>query len=352
MDNATPNITVLGAGAWGGTLAALLNKKSYRVSMWEFSKEKAALLRKNRAMHIPGVEKFPLEIPRQIRIYDSFAEMNLTGYPTNIVVFAVPSNFLRETAKRFNEAACFNPAGTFFVSATKGLETRTLKTMSRIITEEIKTPEGNVCVLSGPSFAIEVARRISTAVVVASKNEKASRFIQKAFLTDYFRVYTQTDVTGVEMGGSLKNIFAIACGISDGMGMGDNTKAALITRGMKEFVHLATILGAKASTMFGLSGIGDLMTTCFSKHSRNRMLGEMVGKGIKPLDALKRIGAVAEGYLTTESAYRLGKKHNIELPIINEAYHVLYKNKKPAESIRGLMTRQPKSEMQGQRASW
>ena len=274
-------------------------------------------------------------------------DIDLAGSPVNIVVFAVPSNFLRETAKILNEDVCFNPSQTFFVSATKGLEDTTLKTMSCIITEEIKTPEGNVCVLSGPSFAIEVARKISTAVVVASKNEKVAQFIQKTFLTDYFRVYTQTDVTGVEMGGSLKNIFAIACGISDGMGLGDNTKAALITRGMKEFVHLATLLGAKVSTMFGLSGIGDLITTCFSKHSRNRTLGEMVAKGIKPQEALKRIGSVAEGYLTTKSAYHLGKKHNIELPIINEVYYVLYKNKKPAESIRGLMTRQPKPEMEG-----
>ncbi len=336
------NISVLGAGAWGITLSILLSEKKHNVVLWEFSEERCKLLNKKDTVHIPGIELFKIKIPSPIEITHKIEET--IDKKTNLIVFAVPSQFAFETIQKIKNIIHSNNK-IIFVSAVKGFpHIDTLKRITEIVIEEIPHLKNRVCVLSGPSFAIEVAKKLPTAVVVASENKDIAKFVQKTFFTEYFRVYTNNDLVGVEIGGALKNIFAIACGISDGLGFGDNTKSALITRSLKELVIFGKKLGGKEKTFFGLSGLGDLMLTCFSKHSRNRMLGERIGKGEKPEIALKKIHSTSEGYRTTKIAYIIGKKFNLDLPIINEVYSVIYENKKPENAVKSLMLREAKPE--------
>jgi len=329
------NIAVLGAGCWGITLATLLSRKNYNVSVWEISEQNVRHISKYRKLKfLPGVK-----IPLSINISSDMKEI-ITD--KRIIIFAVSSQYVRETARSISK---FNiDSNCIIINAAKGLELNSMKRMSEVISEELPKFKENICTLSGPSFAIEVMHKIPTAVVISGRNIEILKKIQKLFSTEYFRLYTNTDIIGVEYGGALKNIFAIACGISDGVGYGDNTKSTIITRGITEIVKLGTCLGAKKETFFGLSGLGDLITTCFSKHSRNRLFGEKIGSGLRPIDALKQIKMVVEGYKTANSAYFLAKKNKLELPIINEIYYILYENKPVKNSISNLMLRKLKSE--------
>ncbi|MFN3966871.1 MAG: NAD(P)H-dependent glycerol-3-phosphate dehydrogenase [Endomicrobiia bacterium] len=335
------NISILGAGAWGLTLGVLLAEKKHNITLWEISEERSKLLNKKGTVSIPGIEPFKIKIPSSVKVTSKIEET--IDKKTNLIILAIPSQFALQTIKKIKKFIS-EKNKCILISVIKGFQTNTLKRITEAVIEEIPQLKDKVCVLSGPSFAIEVAKKLPTAVVVASKNKNISEFVQKIFFTEYFRVYTHEDIAGVELGGALKNIFAIACGISDGLGFGDNTKSALITRGLKEMVLLGKKLGGEEKTFFGLSGLGDLIATCFSKHSRNRMLGEIIGKGEKPEIALKRIHSTSEGYRTTKAAYFLGKKFNLDLPIINEVYSVIYKNKKPEDAVKSLMLREAKPE--------
>ncbi len=326
-------IAVLGAGSWGTTLAILLGKKNLEVKLWEFNEENVKLLNEKREnlIYLPGVS-----IPQNIVISSSINEV---VEKADIIVFVIPTHVFRDVAKKVKNFS----AHTIFVSASKGIENKTFARMSEIIKDE--TGSDRIVALSGPSHAEEVSREIPTAIVAASKNIFIAEEIQRLFSTHYFRVYTNTDIAGVEIGGSLKNIIAIASGIIDGLKLGDNTKAALITRGLSEIARFGIHFKANYSTFSGLSGLGDLVVTCTSKHSRNRLLGEKIGSGKTLNEALNEMIMVAEGVKTTISAYEIAKKNNIQMPITEEMFKVLYCNKQPASAVHSLMTREFKSEL-------
>jgi len=325
-------IAVLGAGSWGTTLAILLTKKGHEVGLWEYLKEQAKRLDKEREnrQFLPGVP-----IPREIFISSNLKEI---VKEKEIILIVVPSQALRKVAEKVTKIK-ISPA-TILISATKGLEVGTNLRMSEII--ESYFPRNRIVVLSGPSHAEEVSREISTAIVASAPTFTLAQEIQEVFTTPYFRVYTNPDAVGVELGGALKNIIAIASGICDGLGLGDNSKAALMTRGMAEIARLGVAVGAKKETFAGLSGIGDLITTCISKHSRNRGLGEKIAKGKQLEEARREIGMVTEGVPTTKSAYELAKKHKVEVPITEELYKVLFGGKDPKDAEFELMTRKTK----------
>ncbi|MCD6521195.1 NAD(P)H-dependent glycerol-3-phosphate dehydrogenase [Candidatus Calescamantes bacterium] len=325
-------IAILGAGGWGTALSILLEKKGYKVFLWEVFPEYAEELRSKRENYkfLPGIS-----IPSQIQITSSLEEAVCDA---EIIVIAIPSRYLRDTLKMLPPL----PPSVLLISAVKGLEEKTFKRMSQVILEELgEFPMG---VLSGPSHAEEVARGIPTAVVAASPKERVARRIQEIFNSPFFRVYTHDDIVGVELGGALKNIIAIACGISDGLGYGDNTKAALMTRGLTEIARLGVSLGGRPSTFWGLAGMGDLVVTCTSRYSRNRYVGERIGKGEKWEEIEKDMIKVAEGVYTVKSAYELSKKRGIPMPITEVVYRVLYEDLNPLEGVKILMTREPRSE--------
>jgi glycerol-3-phosphate dehydrogenase (NAD(P)+) len=328
-------ITVLGAGSWGTTLACLLADNGHDVSLWEFDKNVADKLNSERLIPFIG----GANIPGSIKISSNLKMIN----DSDSVLFVVPSHFLRSTVTAIKNLG-INISDKLIMSATKGIETETLLRVSEIIEEIFPETKDKIVALSGPSHAEEVSKKIPTVVISASMNEENAKKCRDLFMNDYFRVYTQKDIVGVELGASLKNVFAVAGGIVDGLSFGDNTKAAIVSRGLKELVRLGVALGGKEQTFYGLSGVGDLMVTCFSKHSRNRNLGEMIARGKTLHQAERELQMVAEGVKTSISAYELGKKLNIELPIINEVYEVLFKNKNPKQAVYDLMTRTPKSE--------
>lgn len=328
-------ISVLGDGGWGTTLAILLYRKGYPVTLWGAFADYVARLNKNRinTKFLPGVK-----IPREIEItYD----LKKAVFDRQLIILAIPSQHLRRVLKKVKRINQYHPE-TIFLSVTKGIEMISLKRMSEVIHDEL----GNIklAVLSGPTIAQEVVRQIPTAAVVASRDKKTRKYLQNIFMTERFRIYTNEDVIGVELGGSLKNIIAIACGISDGLGFGTNTKAAILSRGLVEMSRLGLAMGAKIKTFSGISGLGDLVTTCISPYSRNRFVGEQIGKG----RSLSRIRAhmqmIAEGVPTTKSAYALSLKYKVDMPITKEVYLVLYKNKSPIKAVRDLMTREKKEE--------
>ena len=329
---------ILGGGSWGITLAILLFEKGFSIKVWEFERKQAEILRKKRKLRfLPWVD-----IPQEIEITSSISNA-LEG--TRLVIVALPSHVVRRVAKKIAEIAL--PEDTIIVNASKGLENSTLLRMSEVLSEELpRKLRKRIVVLSGPSHAEEVSRKIPTTVVVASTNEKLNREVQKIFFTPYFRVYTNSDIIGVEMGGALKNIIAVAAGIADGLGLGDNSKAALITRGLVEITRLGKVLGAKPATFSGLSGMGDLIVTCTSRYSRNRNFGEKIGQGKSLKKALSEIKMVVEGVRTTKVAYQLAKKYKVSMPITEQAYNVLFKNKKPSEAVRDLMLREAKPELE------
>ncbi len=327
------SISIIGDGGWGTTLAILLSGKGHNVTLWGAFPEYVETVKAKRvnAKFLPGVK-----IPHEVDITSS---LNETIEDKDIIVLAVPSQYMRSVLTRLTP---YKLSGKVFVSVTKGIENKTLKRMSEIVHELLG--DMDICVLSGPSIAHEVAQGSPTTLVASSGNLELAKEIQDLFITDRFRVYTNSDVIGVELGGSLKNIIAIAAGISDSLGFGTNAKAALLTRGLVEMARLGVAMGAKKDTFYGLSGLGDLTTTCVNKYSRNHHLGEEIGKGKSLREALKETEMVVEGVATTESAYELAKKHKTQMPIISEIYKVLYENKDPKKGVHDLMTRSPREE--------
>lgn len=329
-------ITVLGAGSWGTTLAVLLNYNHHRVSLWAHRSDHADQIRnegENRRL-LPGVP-----VPPEINVTADLIEA--VG-PAEVIVAAIPSQYLRATAVQLGSR---DFSDVVVVNVAKGIENGTLLTMSQVLTDTLPhLPPGNIVTLSGPSFAEEVSRQVPTAVVAASTGRESAMLVQKHFLTPYFRIYTSDDIRGVELAGSMKNVIAIGAGIAAGAGFGDNTMAAILTRATAEISRLGTGMGASQRTFSGLSGIGDLIATCLSRHSRNRHVGEQIGKG-RPLDEiLSEMVMVAEGVATTRSVYELGDRYGVELPIVNEVFRVIFEGKDPIIATADLMTRDTKGE--------
>jgi len=322
-------ITVLGAGAWGTALAKVLHENGNVVALWDIDGETLEELRHGRSeRYLPGVK-----LPVNWKVEADFPKA-VSG--AECVVLAIPSQFFRQAAMNLKE----HPA--ILVSVTKGIEFETGETMSRILREYV--PENRVAALSGPSFAREVALGIPTTVVCASENDGTARTVQGLFHRPEFRIYRSTDILGVEYGGALKNIIAIAAGVSDGLGYGDNTKAGLVTRALAEMRRLGVACGAQAETFAGLSGLGDLMLTCFSRQSRNRDLGERLGRGESMAAIQNSHPKLAEGYPTARSAHRLAREKNVPTPIIDEVYKLLYDGKGPKQAVRDLISRAFKAE--------
>jgi glycerol-3-phosphate dehydrogenase (NAD(P)+) len=323
-------ITVLGAGAWGTALARLLHQAGDEVTLWGHVAEWLEEIRQTgrNERFLPDIA-----VPREIALQ---ADLPKAIEAAECLVVAVPSQPFREVTRHL--------AGYtgIIVSVTKGIEYDTGLTMCGVLAET--APKAKCAVLSGPTFAIEVARDIPTAIVAASRDADTAGQVQKVFSRPSFRVYTSSDLLGVELGGALKNVIAIAAGTSDGLGFGDNSKAALVTRAIVEIRRLGVACGAQPETFTGLSGLGDLMVTCFSKHSRNRGFGERVGRGEKPADIAASMLAVAEGYPTARSAYQLARKHGVTTPVIDEVYAMLYEGKNVAQAVRDLMSRGLKPE--------
>lgn len=282
---------------------------------------------------MPGIH-----IPHSIKITSNLRNAIASK---ELVILAIPSQYVRRVLHRV-KALNILDSSVILLSATKGIEVGTLNRMSEVIHQEL----GNIksAVLSGPTIAHEVVRGIPTTAVIASNNKSIREKLQDIFMTDRFRIYTNNDVIGVELGGSLKNTIAIACGISDGLGFGTNTKAALLSRGLVEISRLGAIMGAKVSTFSGISGLGDLVTTCISPYSRNRFVGEQIGRGMSLREITAHMQMIAEGILTTKSAYALSLKYKVDMPITKEVYLVLYKNKSPLRAVRDLMRREKKEE--------
>jgi glycerol-3-phosphate dehydrogenase (NAD(P)+) len=334
--NGDLKIAVLGGGSWGTALAVLLDERGQRVSVWEFFPERAEAMKKsreNKAM-LPGIE-----IPESVSITSDMAEA-VPG--SDIVLLVVPSHVLRDT---MTQAAGLMKGSEKVVIATKGVEQGSLKRMSEIVAEVGGVSRDRIAVLVGPSHAEEVARQVPTAIVSASEDEETARYVQENFATPMFRVYTNTDVLGVEIGVAVKNVIAIAAGITDGLGFGDNTKGALLTRGLAEITRLGVKMGARQQTFAGLAGIGDLITTCTSQHSRNRFVGQELGKGRKLKEILDGMVMVAEGVRTTKSAVGLAAEYDVEMPISEEVNKILFEDKSPMEAIKDLMLRSPKPEV-------
>ncbi len=328
------NIAVLGDGGWGTTLAILLCRRGFKVTLWGAFSDYAAYMNKKRinTKFLPGVM-----IPKEIIITHNLKDA-IKG--KDLIIFAIPSQYMRSIIKKIKRLDY--PSGALYLNVTKGIEVGTLKRMSEVIREEL----GNIkiAVLSGPTIAHEVVRGIPTTAVIASADKKLRKYLQNIMATENFRVYTNSDVIGVELGGSLKNIIAIACGVSDGLGFGTNTKAAILSRGIAEISRLGHVMGARPNTFSGISGLGDLVTTCISCYSRNRFVGEQIGKG-KTLRQIKsHMQMVAEGVPTTKSAYVLSLKYKVDMPITREVYRVLYKNKSPLRAVKDLMTRERREE--------
>jgi len=328
-------IAFIGDGGWGTTLAILLSRKDVDVCIWSAFPEYASYLNKHREnkKFLPG-----FKIPQKISIT---SDLNEACSGSDTIVLAVPSQYLRGVLRRMKD--CSLPAGADYLSVVKGIEGGSLKRMSEVIAEELGRIR--IAVLSGPTIAREVAFGIPTTAVIASSGKEVREGLQALFMSESFRIYGNDDVIGVELGGSLKNVIAIACGISDGLGFGSNTKAALLSRGLAEMARLGKAMSAKARTFSGISGLGDLVTTCISRDSRNRSVGEQIGMG-RGLDEIRRkMGLmIAEGVPTAESAHGLSLRYKVDMPICGEVYRVLYKDKSPVKAVKDLMTRQMKKE--------
>jgi glycerol-3-phosphate dehydrogenase (NAD(P)+) len=324
-------ITILGAGGFGLALAVLFDSQGHKIKVWspiEAEINEIAATRENKRK-LPGIK-----IPESINITCDISAVE----NAEVVITGVPTFAVRDTLKK---AKPFFGEKTVLVNTSKGLESGSLKRMSEIAEEII--PATPFVVLSGPSHAEEVAKNVPTAVVAASQNKDAARFIQNVLTNDYFRIYYSDDVIGCELGGALKNVIALSSGICDGLGVGDNTKAALMTRGITEIARLGVSLGADESTFAGLTGIGDLIVTCTSMHSRNRRAGILIGQGVKPEEAVEKIGTV-EGFSCAQAAYELSKRVGINMPITEQCYNILSGGVSPAESLKALMGRPTKRE--------
>lgn len=327
------DITILGAGSWGTALYLLLRDNGHHVRLWSWQQSHVAevLAHHENKQFLPGVP-----LPSDVEISSDMA-VALAG--AEVVVFAVPSHVVRSVAR---QAAPFIPQDAVIVNVAKGFEKDTLLRLSQVLAEELPTHE--IVVLSGPSHAEEVAKKLPTTVVVSSLSENAAKEIQTVFMSDYFRVYTNDDLIGVELGGALKNIIALGAGVVDGLGLGDNTKAALMTRGLAEMARLGEAMGAKVFTFAGLTGIGDLIVTCGSMHSRNRRAGILLGQGHSLEETLKEVGMVVEGVNAVANVHMLRQKYNVSMPISEMIYRVLFEGVDARDAILTLMTRDKASE--------
>ncbi len=331
----TRKITVIGNGGWGTALAILLHKKGYEVTLWGADALYVKYLNEKRE-NVKFLKDIP--IPSGIQLTSDISHKLMDAH---LIVSAIPTPYLRSALTRFK--GIFAPEIPI-VSVTKGIENETLMRPSEIITSVL----GNqpISLLLGPSHAEEVARGLPTTIVASSKDPNLARAVQEIFTTDRFRVYTNPDMLGVELGAAMKNVIAIASGICDGLKFGDNSKAALITRGLAEISRLGIAMGAQRSTFSGLTGLGDLITTCISPYGRNRRVGEQIGKGRNLQEILNNMEQIAEGVWTTRSVMAISEKFHVEMPITREIYNVLFTNKSPLEAVGNLMLRTPKSEME------
>jgi glycerol-3-phosphate dehydrogenase (NAD(P)+) len=329
-------VAVLGAGGWGTALSILLHDNGLPVTLWAYREDYANELCSTRenTTYLHGVS-----IPREIKIT---TDIEAAAANAEVIVASIPSQFLRQQLETIGDVDFRNK---LFINTAKGIEASTFCTMSEVVQSTLKKcPRENYAVLSGPSHAEEVSRKMPTAIVAASHHRKSAEQVQKIFMNAYFRVYLNRDVDGVELAGALKNVIALAAGMSDGAGYGDNTKAALMTRGMVEITRLGETLGAHHKTFSGLAGMGDLIVTCMSRYSRNRFVGEQVASGRKLDEVLDEMKMVAEGVPTTKAANKLAEKFNVEMPIMEQVYNVLFKGKDPQKAVHELMTRPGKDE--------
>ncbi|MFC1566550.1 NAD(P)H-dependent glycerol-3-phosphate dehydrogenase [bacterium] len=327
-------ITVLGAGSWGMALAVMLNENGFEVKVWDFDKNRANKLSKSRKFDLfKG-----LKIPSNIEISNNLADVLINA---DLVVFAIPSKAVRSLTENIQKKGIKIKNA---LSVVKGIENKTFFRMSELIKKNLKLKDDQVFVLTGPSHAEEVSKKMPTSVVIAGKDKKKLKILQKIFSNTYFRTYIIEDIVGSEIGGALKNIIAIAAGICDGLKLGANTKAALMTRGITEIARLGSKIGGRFDTFYGLSGIGDLIVTCTSGFSRNRYVGEQIGKGNKCKEILAKMKMVAEGVPTTKSVYFLAQKKKTQMPITEEIFKILYKNKSPRSAVVDLMTRKLRQE--------
>ncbi|MDR3296325.1 MAG: NAD(P)H-dependent glycerol-3-phosphate dehydrogenase [Clostridiales Family XIII bacterium] len=327
------NIALIGAGSWGTALSISLAGKGHAVSIWDLNTELLQAMDRDREnkRYLPGA-------PLQDGVKIAF-ELQEALYGADMVLFAVPTQHFRSAAQ---ESARHIQSETPIVNAAKGIEQKTLKTVSQIVAEIL--PGHPFAVISGPSHAEEVGQGMPTTVVAASEDPELAEYVQDVFMTGRLRVYTNSDVKGVELGGALKNIIALGAGISDGMGFGDNARAAMMSRGIYEISRLGEKLGGRRETFFGLSGIGDLIVTCTSPHSRNHRCGELIGGGMDPKEATERVGMVVEGMYTTEAAYQLAQRAEVEMPITQQIYQVINGRMDARDAVSALMTRQKRHE--------
>ncbi len=330
-------VVVLGAGSWGTALALVLAKKGYQVHLWGRDKEKVEQIKllKENVPYLPGVF-----LPDNIEATDDLEE---ALFDKKYIVLATPSSNIRGVCHKIKNMINKN---NIIISAAKGIELETLKRMSELIEEELVEKSPNITIISGPSHAEEVGRGIPTAIVVGSKDKNAAEEVQDLFMSPEFRVYTNLDLIGIEYGSALKNVIALGTGIADGIGYGDNAKAALITRGLTEIARLGVSAGANPLTFAGLTGVGDLVVTCTSKYSRNRRAGIQIGKGVPLKHVLQQIGMVVEGVPATQAACQLGGKYRVPMPICEQIYAVLFKDKNVQEACYDLMMRDKKYEVE------
>lgn len=326
-------VGIIGAGSFGTALALLLNKNGHDVTVWSHRESEVIELTRTREHKnkLPGVP-LPEEMKFTARIEEA-----LEG--KGVVVMAVPSTAVRETAKKMSP---YVKDGQIIVDVAKGIEESTLMTLSQQIEQEI--PQADVAVLSGPSHAEEVGRGLPTSVVIGAKTRETAEYLQDLFMNEAFRVYTSPDMLGMELGGSLKNVIALAAGIADGLGYGDNAKAALITRGIHEISRLGVKMGGAIESFTGLTGVGDLIVTCASVHSRNRKAGYLIGQGMSMQEAMDEVKMVVEGVYSTKAAVRLGKQYGVDMPIVEQVNAVLFEGKNAAEAVEDLMMRDGKPE--------
>ena len=325
------NIAIIGSGTWGVALAIHLSKKGNKVKIWSFLEEEA------NAINIERKCKFLPEAVIDDNI-TCYTDMKTVIDGSDIILHVTPSKFVRETIKKYEKYVTNQP----IIMCSKGFEAETLCTLSQVIEQEM--PNVKYGIFSGPSHAEEVSLGIPTAIVIASKDVEIQDMVQQLFMNEKMRVYTSDDVTGVELGGALKNIIAFCAGIATEINLGDNTFAALVSRGLVELTRLGMAMGGKHDTFYGLSGLGDLIVTCMSEHSRNRRAGRLIGKGYTIEEAKQEIGMVIESIDNIEVAYKLSKKYNIEMPIVNAVYDILYNGLEPSKAVTILMTRDKKSE--------
>ena len=327
------NVGVLGAGSWGTALSVLLSDNGHQVTVWSIDENEVNMLNEKREheLKLPGVK-----LPDDMVITGN---MRSAIQGKDFLVLAVPSPFTRSTARKMSSMVA---EGQIIVDVAKGIEESTLMTLSRQIEQEI--PQADVAVLSGPSHAEEVGRRLPTTCVIGAKTRKTAEYLQSMFISNVFRVYTSPDILGIELGGSLKNVIALAAGIADGLGYGDNTKAALITRGIAEIARLGVKMGGKIESFTGLTGIGDLIVTCASVHSRNRKAGYLIGQGMSMQEAMDEVKMVVEGVYSAKAAAKLAKEYDVSMPIVEEVNAVLFEGKSPAEAVNDLMMRESRSE--------